>query len=119
RFLAAAGGAGAAVLLGPWIRRPRAAPFGSFAEGTGSVQLPDGERAKKVLEIFLYGGVSMWETLYFVRDYGSPTDPQFPNTQYYAYAAGNETALAACGGSDVARPFATDANGAMVEIGPF
>ena len=118
-FLAAAGGAGAAVLVGPWIRRSRAAPFGTFPSGTGSVQLPAGERAKKVLEIFLYGGVSTWETLYFVRDYGSPADPQFPNTQYYAYEAANATALAACGGTDVDRPFATDGAGAMVEIGPF
>jgi len=61
----------------------------------------------------------MWETLYFVRDYGTPTDPQFPNTQYYAYATANADALTMCGGRDVERPFAVDANGAMVEIGPF
>lgn len=118
-FLTAAGGAGAAVLAGPWIRRSRAASFGEFPSGTSSVQLPSGERAKKVLEIFLYGGVSTWETLYFVREYGTPTDPQFPNTQYYAYATSNANALIACGGTNDERPFATDANGAMVEIGPF
>ncbi len=118
-FLTAAGGVGAAVLVGPWIRRSRAAPFGSFPSGTDSVQLPAAERAKKVLEIFLYGGLSTWETLYFVRDYGSPIDPEFPNTQYYAHATANANALALCGGTDVARPFATDASGAMVEIGPF
>jgi hypothetical protein len=116
---AAAGGAGAAVLVGPWIRRSSAAPFGTFPSGTNSVQIPDGERAKKVLEIFLYGGVSTWETLYFVRDYGTATDPQFPNTQYYAYATANATALTSCGGMDIPREFANDANGAMVEIGPF
>jgi Protein of unknown function (DUF1501) len=118
-FLAAMGGAGAAVLMGPWIRRSRAAPFGMFPSGTDSVQLPAGERAKKILEIFLYGGLSPWETLYFVRDYGSPTDPQFPNTQYYAHAMANADALAMCGGTDVARPFAFDGNGATVELGPF
>jgi hypothetical protein len=116
---AAAGGAGAAALVGPWIRRSRAAPFGEFPGGTSSVQFPAAARAKRVLEIFLHGGLSTWETLYFVRDYGSPTDPLFPNTQYYAHAAANATALAACGGTDVARPFATDASGALVEIGPF
>jgi len=113
------GGAGAAVLMGPWIRRSRAAPFGTFPSGTDSVQLPAGQHAKKILEIFLYGGLSPWETLYFVRDYGSPTDPQFPNTQYYALATANANALAMCGGTDVARPFAVDSNGAMVELGPF
>ena len=118
-FLTAAGGAGAAVLVGPWIRRSRAAPFGAFPSGTDAVQLPVAERAKKVLEIFLYGGLSTWETLYFVRDYGTPADPEFPNTQYYAYETANRAALGACGYSEVERPFATDANGAMVEIGPF
>jgi hypothetical protein len=118
-FLTAAGGAGAAVLLGPWIRRSRAAPFGTFPGGTASVQLPAGERAQKILEIFLYGGLSTWETLYFVREYGTAADPDYPNTQYHAYAAANASALAACGGTDVERPFAADGNGAMVEIGPF
>jgi len=118
-FLTLTGGAGAAVLVGPWIRTSRAASFGEFPGGTESVQLPEGQRAKKVLEIFLYGGLSAWETLYFVRDYGTASDPNFPNTQYYAYASANASALSACGSTDTARPFATDANGAMVEIGPF
>jgi hypothetical protein len=115
----AAGGAGAAVMVGPWIRSSPAASFGEFPGGTESVQLPENQRAKKVLEIFLYGGLSPWETLYFVRDYGGPGDPQFPNTQYYAYASSNAQMIANCGGSDISRPFGTDANGAMVEIGPF
>ncbi len=115
----AGGAAGAAVLTGPWIRRSRAAAFGAFPSGTESVQLPEGQRAKRVLEIFLYGGVSTWETLYFVRDYGSPTDPQHPNTQYYAYASANATAIQTCGMAEMERPFATDESGAMVELGPF
>ncbi|HEU0034471.1 MAG TPA: DUF1501 domain-containing protein [Kofleriaceae bacterium] len=118
-FLTIAGGAGGAVLMGPWIRRSRAATFGAFPGGTESVQLPEGQRAKKILEVFLYGGLSAWETLYFVRDYGKPTDPMFPNTQYYAFASSNAQAASACGGSEAERPFATDANGAMVEVGPF
>jgi hypothetical protein len=118
-FLTATGGAAAAVIAGPWIRRSRAASFGAFPTGTESVQLPENLRAKKVLEVFLYGGVSTWETLYFVRDYGGPADPQHPNTQYYAYANSNATAIQTCGMADMDRSFATDANGAMVELGPF
>jgi hypothetical protein len=106
-------------MLGPWVRRSRAATFGAFPAGTSSVQLPETARAKRVLEIFLYGGVSTWETLYFVRDYGSPSDAQHPNTQYYAYAASNATAVQTCGMVEMERPFGTDANGAMVELGPF
>src|SRR4051812_871994 len=118
-FLTLAGGAGAAVMVGPWIRRSRAATFGAFPGGTSSVQLPDGVRAKRVLEVFLYGGLSAWETLYFVRDYGTASDPVAPNSQYYALS--QSAALTQCGGVDPAlsRPFANDANGAAVELGPF
>ena len=118
-FLTAAAGASAALAAGPWIRRSRAATFGAFPAGTSSVQLPEAERAKKVLEIYLYGGLSAWETLYFVRDYGTPDDPQHPNTQYYAYANANAAAMASCGAAAIDRPFALDANGAMVQLGPF
>ena len=70
-FLSAVGGAaGAAVLFGR-MRRSEADPFGAFPVDKASAQLPDGVRAKKVLEVFLYGGLSPWETLYFVRTYGS------------------------------------------------
>ncbi len=104
-------------MVGPWIGRSSAATFGAFPTGTGSVQLPDGQRANKVLEVFLYGGLSPWETLYYVRDYGTAADPQYPNTQYYALS--QTQALTQCGNVDQARPFANDANGAMVELGPF
>ena len=104
-------------MVGPWIGRSSAATFGAFPTGSSSVQLPDGQRAKRVLEVFLYGGLSPWETLYFVRDYGTAADPQYPNTQYYALS--QATALSRCGNVDQARPFATDASSAMVELGPF
>src|SRR5690349_9408192 len=93
-FLTLTGGAaGAAVIAGPWIRRSRAATFGAFPTGTQAVQLPENVRAKRVLEVFLYGGVSTWETFYFVRDYGTASDMQYPNTQYYAYATSNANAI--------------------------
>ena len=97
------------------------AQFGAFPGGAESVILPEGVRAKRVLEVFLYGGLSQWETLYFVRNYGTPTDPQYANQQYYTYASSNATMISRCasGTFDEQRPFSTDANGAMVEIGPF
>lgn len=116
-FLTLAGGAGAAVMVGPWIGRSSAATFGAFPGGTGSVQLPESQRAKKVLEVFLYGGLSAWETLYFVRDYGTATDPQYPNSQYYALS--NTAAMTKCGTVDQARVVGPDANTASVELGPF
>ncbi len=120
-FLASGALAAGAVLVGPWIRRSSASPFGVFPAGTSSVQLPPGERAKKVLEIFLYGGLSPWETLYLVRDYGRPEDPDpaIQNTMFYALPQSTSNALVQCGAVDETRPFGTDANGAAVEIGPF
>jgi hypothetical protein len=119
-FLGAAGGVGAAaVMVGPWIKRSSAATFGVFPGGTTSVQLPEGQRAKKILEVFLYGGLSSWETLYLVRDYGKPDDPEpaHRNTQSYAFSM--TAAATACGNVDMDRSFGTDANGANVELGPF
>jgi hypothetical protein len=118
-FLTLAGGVSGAALVGPWIRTSRADTFGAFPGGTESVQLAENQRAKRVLEIFLYGGLSPWESLYYVRDYGKSTDPVAPNSQYYAYATANAQVANACGGSEAVRPFALDANGAQVEIGPF
>lgn len=117
--MAAVGAAGAAALVGPWVRRSRAATFGAFPAGYRAVELPEGVRAKRVLEVFLYGGLSCWETLYFVRGHGAPDDPQYPRSQYYALADDNAAALASCGAVDRERPFATDALGAPVELGPF
>ncbi|MCX5743778.1 MAG: DUF1501 domain-containing protein [Proteobacteria bacterium] len=119
-FISLLGAAGAAVVL----RRSRAAhadTFGAFPAGNTSVQLPAGVRAKQVLEVFLYGGLSPWETLYFVRNYGKPDDPDpaLANTQYYALPSGTATALTSCGVADAARVFGTDALGATVELGPF
>ncbi len=117
-FLGLVGGATAALgLLG--LRRSRADTFGAFPSGTEAVQLPPASRAKKVLEIYLYGGLSPWETLYFVRNYGQPTDPTYPNSQYYAFSTANAQALTSCGVADAPRVFGTDANQATVELGPF
>jgi hypothetical protein len=104
------------------MRKARA-EFGVFPTGSEAAMLPEPLRAKRVLEVFLYGGLSPWETLYFVRNYGTPSDPQYANQQYYTYATSND----AMGGStkcnsgtiSTVRNFATDALGAQVELGPF
>ena len=120
-FLGLVGGASAAAIAGPYFMRRAHAQFGAFPGGAESVILPDGVRAKRVLEVFLYGGLSQWETLYFVRNYGTPTDPQYANQQYYTYASSNSTMIGRCGTGtfDEQRVFGQDAAGATVEIGPF
>ena len=126
-FLRWSGAAGAAVVVGRWFRGTSwAAPFGEAPERARSVMLPEQRRARRVLEIFLYGGLSQWETLYLVRSYGRPTDPRYPNQQYYTFdhdgPGGTRRALTACGfptGAEIGQPFARDALGVDVELGPF
>jgi hypothetical protein len=120
-FLGLVGGASAAAIAGPYFIRRAHAQFGAFPGGAEAVTLPDGVRAKRVLEVFLYGGLSQWETLYFVRNYGMPTDPQYANQQYYTYATSNATQLTRCGTAsfDTVRAVGQDSLGATVEIGPF
>jgi Protein of unknown function (DUF1501) len=103
-----------------------AAPFGEIPASATSVMLPENRRARRVLEVFLYGGLSQWESLYLVRAYGKPGDPKYAKQQYYTFdfdgAGGTRGAYKACGmpaGSDIGKFFAKDALGADVELGPF
>lgn len=125
--LSAASLAGAAT-FGPFFagRKSHAGPFGELPSGVGQVLLPQQRQAKQVLEIFLYGGLSAWETLYMVEQYGRPDDPNFSNEQYHAFlGAPNgsvESALSACqfpDGEPHGQFFGTDALGADVMLGPF
>jgi Protein of unknown function (DUF1501) len=125
--LSAAGAAGAAGAAALTWRRAHGAPFGEFPESAAAVALPADLRADSVLEVFLYGGLSAWETLYLVEEYGRPSDPDFPNQQFYTYSGTGgpdsvEAALDACAfpvGEPMGLPFARDLNGADVQIGPF
>jgi hypothetical protein len=120
-FLRAAGAAGAAVVVGRWFHGTSyAEPFGEFPASARSVMLPPARQVRRVLEVFLYGGLSQWETLYLVRGYGTPGDPMYANQQYHTF--NNDTALSRCGfpsGGEIGQPFARDGLGADVELGPF
>jgi hypothetical protein len=111
--------AAAALALAP--RRARAARFGDVPAEAAARMLPPEVRAKNVLEIFLYGGLSPWESLYLVEEYGRPADPTHPGQQYYGSLDDVATFLGDCGAPLDApwRPFAKDALGASVKLGPF
>src|SRR5688572_30790217 len=120
---AGAAGLGAAAAL---RRRARGGPFGEFPADAAGVALPAELRADSVLEIFLYGGISTWETLYLVDEYGRPDDPDFPSTQFHTFLGGGddsvEAALTACsfpGDQPMGQFFGEDAEGASVALGPF
>lgn len=94
-----------------------ASPFGEFPANAADARLPESMRAKRILEVFLYGGLSCWETLYSVEEYG-----QANNTQFYTFdGASVDNARTACGtGSDpLFEFFAQDAAQADVKLGPF
>lgn len=110
------GGATAATVVAPMVMRRAHAAFGEFPSSAGMVMLPEGLRAKRVLEVFLYGGLSPWETLYFVRNRGKSMNPP---QQYYAFESANAALMTPCGSTDEARMIGADASGATVELGPF
>lgn len=87
--------------------------------------LPTSARAFNILECFLYGGLSTWETFYAVEEYGKPDDQVMSrrNTQFYSFNNGSDSSLASalgqCGDAALTlTPFATDAAGMQVKLGP-
>jgi hypothetical protein len=124
--VSAAGAAGLTAAAALRRRRALGAPFGELPDEAAGVVLPAALRADSVLEVFLYGGISTWETLYLVDEYGKPDDPEHPNEQFYTFLGGGddsvEAALDACafpGDQPMGQPFGTDADGASVALGPF
>ncbi len=115
-LVAAGAGAGmGASLVG--LRNARAAFGEAPASGKGAL-IPEELRAQNILEIFLYGGVSQYETFYNVLDYGKSDGTGF----YLFLNSGDvDAAVDACGlgGEALTMPFSPDANGKMVNLGPF
>src|SRR5262249_40505467 len=116
-FLSLSAATAGALVVGPYFRgRSFAATFGDTP--CGAPALPAARRAKRVLEIFLYGGLSQWETLYLVEEFGRPNDPQYPNEQFWLYPDIVSTATG-CGytGSTNGQFFATASDGHDVKLG--
>lgn len=116
RSSAIAGGAAAAGSL-LWSSRASAA-FGEVPSEYASVMLPESARAQSILEVFMYGGVSPWETFYATEDFGKD-DARF----LYAFYDRTLEACAGCGydASEDAllTPFAKDSAGKQIFLGPF
>lgn len=89
------------------------APVGSLAPA-----VPEALRAESVLEVFLCGGVSQYESIYCVLDHGRDD-----GTHFHLYGDSPEfaTQLDLCGlsGSPLTEPFAEDELGQAVHFGPF
>jgi hypothetical protein len=127
-WLQATTAAGAGSLLSSWFpRTARAESFGKPPEALQSRMLPEAKKASQILEIFLYGGVSTWESFYCIPEYGQPDNPipELRNTQFYTFYHPNNQALPdallACGdqGTVWKQAFASDSLGKLVHLGPY
>ena len=91
-FLRSSAMAGAAAVAGGmvWSKGAAAAAFGEAPADLRTVMLPEAARAQSILEVFMYGGVSPWETFLASEDYGK-------NDKRFLYAFYDRT-LEACAG---------------------
>ena len=99
----------------------RADGWGEPAHALEGLLLGQGERAERMLEIFLYGGLSPLETFYVVPEYGAPDDPDVPDTGWHSFTRHHErvfTGLCGVPQDQWLQPFATDAQGMSVQLGP-
>jgi hypothetical protein len=117
-FLRSSAIAGTAAAAGLSFTRGAAAAFGETPTDYQSVMLPEAKRAQSILEVFMYGGVSPWETFLATEEYGK-------NDKRFLYAFYDRT-LEACEGcgydaseSQLLTPFAEDSAGKQVFLGPF
>jgi hypothetical protein len=117
----AAGGVTAAV-AGMYARRASGeALFGDTPSANASSMLPAANQAKSILEIFMYGGVTPWESTYCIPSYGAPATPGGNGTWHQAYPNDFLNAVNACG-YDTTKlfvPFAKDSKGRDIFLGPY
>jgi hypothetical protein len=111
-----AGTAASGLGVSLWGMR-QALAFGEVPKEAEGILIPSEQRAQSILEIFLYGGVSQYESFYCVPSLG-----QADNSQWYSFLNdGVQAAVDKCGWTQapLTEPFALDSNGAMVHLGPF
>ncbi len=91
--------------------------FGEIPKNAESILIPAERRASNILEIFLYGGVSQYESFYCIPSFG-----QVSGTQWHTFLNDGQlqAAVDKCGWvGPLTEPFALDGNGSMVHLGPF
>jgi hypothetical protein len=77
--------------------------------------IPADRQAKRVLELYLYGGMNAFDTFYTVPTWGM-NDERFLN----AYYPETEARFAECGfAGELTEEFAEDSNGEMIHLGPW
>lgn len=81
--------------------------------------LPSDRTVQGILEVFMLGGVSPYESFYVVEEFGQGATP----SQWHSFLESGhvQTALDACNLADqsLLKPFGEDARGREVKLGPF
>ncbi len=116
-FIKTAGVATAAGAAFSVLRHPRGAKaaWGDWPADKLDAMIPVERQAKSVLELFLYGGMNAFDSFYTVPSWGQ-------NQQRFLHAYYNETQqrFGQCGfAGELTEPFAEDAMGTMVHLGPW
>lgn len=102
--------------LGALLRVRTLHAFGS-QPGSLVPAVPTALQAQNVLEIFLCGGLSQYESFYCVLEHGRQNRTHF---HLYGDSPGLASQFEACGyPGELTQPFAEDALGQVVHLGPF
>lgn len=113
RWLTGAAAATAAALGGLGHPRRAGARWGAWPSALASLRLPSPRRARRVLEVFFYGGLCPWDTFYCVPGWGE-------GEGRFLHAFDVAGTFEACGGTGpTTRPFAEDAAGTTIHLGPW
>ncbi|MFO0625397.1 MAG: hypothetical protein U0325_07225 [Polyangiales bacterium] len=118
-------GIGAGALLADGLRSRRsahAAEWGTYPAAHRAFEVPASRRPQAVLETFLFGGLSPWETFYVVDEpeYGRATQEM-----WWTFQEGEDNVSEVwsrcrpAGDRPLLVDFARDERGAMVKLGPF
>ena len=113
---AGAVGGASAVASAFWPQKAVAEPFGTTPSKHAGVMLPPAAESQSILECFLYGGLTTWETFYCVPEFGEAT-----KTWAHAHYQQMIDASVACGYDlgEIFTPFAEDATGRTIFLGPY
>ncbi len=119
-FLKTAGTAGVAASAGAFgiLRAPRRAEaaWGEWPQDKLEAMIPPDRQAKKVLELYFYGGLNAFDGFYTVPEWG-----QNQNLYLWAFGANAvNSRFASCGFSgNLTEPFFEDEAGTTVHLGPW
>ena len=103
-------------------------PWGIPPVGSEHSLLPAAARPEAMLEVFLLGGMSPWETFYTVPQFCDPSQGgPYAGQQWWMFQDGGcsqrstECWFSSCNGGSrpLYEPFAVDASGVTVNLGPF